>query len=121
LVGALAHPGHGVRAIVEARARQPVLIQDGDRFVQLAATLFEVGTWAAQLGDEALEHRRDGGARPRIRHRDPKTVDMRQREGTGAVLMVMGILGQDGQHLACAQVKTEGEHPDEAVRKGRLA
>jgi hypothetical protein len=28
---------------------------------------------------------------------------MRQSEGTGRELMVMGIPGQDGQHFACAQ------------------
>jgi hypothetical protein len=32
----------------------------------------------------------------------------------------MGITGQDGQQLACAQANTDVEHPDEAVRKGRL-
>lgn len=46
---------------------------------------------------------------------------MLQREGTGGVLMVMGITGQDGHHLACAQANTDVEHPDEAVCKGCLS
>ena len=46
---------------------------------------------------------------------------MLQREGTWRELMVMGITGQDGQHLARAQANTDVEHPDQAIGKGRLA
>src|SRR5262249_20319861 len=102
LVGALEHPRHGVRDIVDARASQPVLIQYGDGFVQIASTVFEVGGRAAHLGDETVEPLGNRVARPGIRHADPKAVDMLQREGPWSELMMTGLKGQDRQHLARA-------------------
>src|SRR5207247_6483899 len=104
-----------------ARAGQAFLPQQGNGLVEFAACVFEIGSRAAHLGDEALEHVCDGVACPGIRHRDPNTVDMRQSEGTWSALMVMSITGQDGQYLARAQSNADVDHPDEAVRKGRLA
>ena len=89
--------------------------------LQLTATVFEVGSWAAHLGDEALEQLGNRFAGPGIGHADPNTVDMLQREGAGRELMVMGITGQNGQYLARAQANTDVDHPDEAIGKGRLA
>ena len=37
------------------------------------------------------------------------------------LLVGMGITGQDGQKLACAQANTDVDHPEKAVGKGRLA
>ena len=68
-----------------------------------------------------LEQLGNGFARPGIRHADPNTVDMLQREGAWSELMVLGITGQDGQYLARAQANTDVDHPDQAIGKGRLA
>src|SRR5713101_4676130 len=121
VVGALEHPGHGVRDIVDTRAGEALLPQYGDRFVQIAATVFEVGSWSAHLGDKAAEPLGNRVARPGVGHGDPNTVDAVEREGLWSELMVMGITGQDGHNLARAQANTDVDHPDEAVTKGSLA
>jgi hypothetical protein len=46
---------------------------------------------------------------------------MRQSENPWSEVMVVGIKGQDGQYFARAQANAEVEHPDQAVRRGRLA
>ena len=102
LIGALEHPGHGVRDIVDARAGQSLLPQDGNGFVEIAAPVFEGGGRATHPGDEAVEQRGNRVARPGIRHRDAETVDPVQREGARHELMVRGIYGQHGQNLARA-------------------
>jgi hypothetical protein len=47
-------------------------------FMQLGATVFEVGGRASRDGDETAEQRGNGVAGPRIGHADPDTVDMLQ-------------------------------------------
>src|SRR2546428_3491227 len=121
LIDALEHAGHGVRDIVKARAAQSLLPQYGHGLLEFAAPVFEVGRWAAYLGDEALEQLGNGFAGPGGGHADPNTVDTVEREGTWSALVVMGITGQDGQNLACAQANTDVDHPDKAVGKGRRA
>ena len=118
---ALAHAGHGVRDIVETRAAQPFLIQHVHSLLALAAPVFEVGSGAAHLGDEALEHLGNRVARPGGGHADPNTVDTLQSEGTWSELVVLGVTGQDGQYLACAQANTDVDHPDETIAKRCLA
>ena len=54
LIDALEHASHGVRDIVETRAAQSLLPQEVNGLLQLATPVFEVGSWAAHLGDEAL-------------------------------------------------------------------
>ena len=119
--GALAHPGHGVREIVETRAGEPVLPQSGDRFVHIAATVFAGGGGSTHLGDEAAEPCGNRVARPGVGHSDPKTVDAVESEGIGRELMVMGITGQDSQHLARAEANAASNHPDETVTAGGSA
>ncbi len=80
LVGALEHPGGSVRDIVDARAAQSLLTQQGDGFMQVTAAVFEVGGRAAYLGDEASEQRGNGFARPGIRHRYPDAVGVVESE-----------------------------------------
>ena len=121
LIDALAQAGDGVRAIVATRAAQSLLPQEVNGLVERAAPVFEGGRWAAHLGDEALEQRGNRVAGPGGGHAAPTPVDTLQREGTRRALVVMGLTGQDGPHLACAQAKTEGKHPDQAVGTGRLA
>ena len=62
----------------------PCSSSNGNGFMQIAATVFEVGRWATHLRDEAVEHLGNGVARPGIGHADPDTVDMFQSEGTVA-------------------------------------
>ena len=119
--GALAHPGHGVREIVEARAGPSLLIEQGDGFVKIAAAVFEGGGRAAHHGDEAAEHVGNRVARPGRRHRSPKTGHRLQREGTWSALMVMGVKGSHGHHRARAQAKTAIDHPHETVTQGGRA
>ena len=121
LIDALEHASHGVRDIVETRAAQSLLPQEVNGLLQLTTPVFEVGSWAAHLGDEALEQLSNCFAAPRGGHADPNAVDTLQREGAWRALVVLGITGQNGQHLAWAHGNTDVEHPDEAVGKGRLA
>ena len=103
LVGALEHSGYGVRDIVDAWAGQFLLIEDGHGFLEIAASVFEVGGRATHPGDEAVEQLGNRFSRPGIRHRDADTVDPVQRDGARHELMVMGVYGQNGQNLAtCA-------------------
>ena len=62
--------------------RQPLFRQQVGGFLQIAATVFEVGRRSAHLRDEPLEHVGNRFARPGIGHRDPDAVDVRQRGGS---------------------------------------
>ena len=121
LVIAFEHAGDGMRDIVDARASQALFGQQVDGFVQVAATVFEGGRWAAQLGDEPLEERDNRVARPGSGHRDPQAVHVRPRGGAGEEMMGMGIDGQNDSYLARAQANAAIDHPDQAVAEGRLA
>jgi len=48
-------------------------------------------------------------------------VDAVESEGIWRELMVMGIKGQDSQHLARAEANAESNHPDETVTAGGSA
>src|SRR3989442_15480394 len=121
LVGALEHSRYGVRDIVDAWAAQSLLIEGGHGFVEIAASVFEVGGRATHLGAEAVEQVGNRVARPGIRYRDAETGDPVQREGARYELMVMGVYGQHSQHLARAQANTAIDQPDQAVAQGGLA
>src|SRR5919201_5140909 len=101
LIDALEHASYGVRDIVDTRATQSLLAQQVNSLVELTAPVFEVGCWAAHLGDEALEQLGNGVAAPGGGHADPNTVDAVEREGPWGELVMLGLAGQDGQHLAC--------------------
>ena len=121
VVGALEHPGDGVRDIVDARAGQPLFSQEGDGFVQVAATVFEGRGRTAHDGEKASEQLGNDFACPGIRDGNPNTVDPLQREGIWSALMVMGVTGQDRHNLPGAQANAAVDHPDEAVTQGRQA
>src|SRR6266849_5453119 len=89
--------------------------------MQITAAVFEVGGRAAHHRDEAPEQVGNRVARPGGGYRYPDTADTVDREGTGSALMVMGVKGQHGQHLAGAQAHAEIDHPNEAVPKGGWA
>jgi len=120
-VEALEHPGHGVRAIVEARACSAWRLQQGDGSLQLTATVFEGGGWATHHRDEAPAQVGHRVARPGGGSRYPETADTVYREGTGSELMVMGVTGQHGQNLAGPHAHAEIDHPHEAMTKEGLA
>ncbi len=120
LVRALEQAGGGMRDIVEARAAQALFGQQVDGFVQVAATVFEVGRGAAHLRDAPLEECGNRLAGPGIAPRDPNAVHARHRGGSVAERMGMGIEGHDDSYLARAQANTEIDHPDQAVAEGRL-
>jgi len=88
--------------------------------MERTAPVFEGGSGAAHLRDEALEDLSNRFARPGVCHTDPNTVGSQQRGGAGSVLMVMGIKSQDRQDFPRAQANTAIEHPEEAVGKGGL-
>jgi hypothetical protein len=124
VVGALAPPGHSVREIVDARAGAPVLLQDSDRLVSIAAPVFEVGGWSPHRGAKAAKPRGHRVARPGGGDSDSKTGDAGQSTGRWPVLRVLGSTGQDGHNLARAQAKAASNQPDEtmtagAARRGR--
>jgi hypothetical protein len=96
LVDSLEDQGRRVGDVVDAGARQALLGQQGDGFVQLTAPVFEVGGGAPHHRDEALEDFSNRFAGPTRRHIDPNAVDLRQRERPGSQVMVMGFNGQDG-------------------------
>jgi hypothetical protein len=96
LLGALEHASHSVRDVIDARAGQALLTQQGDGFMPVAATVFEVRRRTAHLGNETLEQRGNRGARPGMSHRYREAVRMRKRRGTWRAGMVMGIEGQNG-------------------------
>jgi len=118
LVRALAHAGGRVGDIVDAGACQPSFLQPVDGFLQRAATVFEVDRRSAHVGDETPEDPGNGCTRPRLGDRDPNAVDVLQRGGTMAQLMVRGIDGHNGSSLACPQAHAAIDHPDEAVGEG---
>ena len=95
LVIALEHAGGGVGDIVDARAGESLFIEQGDGFMQLAASVFEVGRRAAHPGDQTPEYRGNRVTRPGIRHRYPHAAGGLQRRGAGGAVMVMGIDGQN--------------------------
>jgi len=117
---ALAHPGHGVRAIVATRAAQSLalLTQSGNGLLPSAAPVFAGGGRASHGSEAAAAPRGKRLARPGIRHAAPETVDRLQGEGPWSAGRGMGLTGQDGQHLARAQAHTAVDHPAEAVRTG---
>ena len=55
LVGAFEHAGGGMGDIVQARAVQSVVREQGDGFMQLTAIVFEIGGGTPHLGDQPLE------------------------------------------------------------------
>jgi hypothetical protein len=118
LVRAREQPSDSVRALVDARAWQSLCPQEGDGLVPIAAAVLQVGGRTAQDGEEAAEPLGKRFARPGSRHGYPKTVDMVQREGPWSAVMVRGVKGQDGHHLARAQANTAGNPPDEPVTQG---
>jgi hypothetical protein len=118
--GALAHPGYGMRDIVDARAGQCSFTQQGDVVVPVAATVFAGGGRRAHHGEEAAEQCGNRVARPGIRHAAPTTVDTLQTQRPWSELMVMGLNGQDGHNLARAQANAALDHPEEAVAQGGL-
>ena len=59
VIASLEHIGHGVGDIVNGGTRQSLRLQHVDRFVQLAARIFEVRCWTAHHGNEALEQVRE--------------------------------------------------------------
>jgi hypothetical protein len=93
LVGSLEHTGGGMGDIVKAWTAQPVVLQQGGRFMQIAATVFEIGSGATQLGDEPPQQLGNRFPRPGIGHGHAKTVDMAQSGSAGHQLMMMGIQG----------------------------
>ena len=86
--------------------------------MEIAATVFKVGGWASHDSDEAAEHLGNRFTRPGLRHADPNTVDLFQGEGAWSELVVMGIKGQDSQHLAGAQANTAVEKQLRQYLKG---
>jgi hypothetical protein len=121
VVGALAPPGHSVREIVDARAGAPVLLQDSDRLVSIAAPVFEVGGWSPHRGAKAAKPRGHRVARPGGGDSDSKTGDAGQSTGRWPVLRVLGSTGQDGHNLARAQAKAASNQPDETMTAGGRA
>src|SRR6266849_573165 len=113
LVGALEHSRYGVRDIVDAWAAQSLLIEGGHGFVEIAASVFEVGGRATHLGDEAVEQVGNRVARPGLRYRDAETVEPVQSEGARYELLLLGVYGQHRQNLARAPAKTAIDHPDQ--------
>ncbi len=120
LVGALEHAGGGMGDIVKTRTAQAVVLQQGGRFMQIATPVFEIGSGATHLGDEPFEQLGNRFPRPGIGHSHAKTVDMAQSRGTRHQLVMMGIQGQHGEHLARAQADADIDHPDQAIGKGGL-
>jgi hypothetical protein len=116
--GALAHRGHGVSNVVDARAGQAFLLQEGDGFAQIPAPVFAVGGRAAQLGDEAAEQVGNRFTCLGIGYGDSQTVDPVESKSPGRQGMVLGVNGQDGQHLAHTQTNADIHHPDEARTAG---
>jgi hypothetical protein len=120
LGGALEHAGGGMGEIVKARAAQTVVLEQGGRFLESAAAVFEGGSGATHLGHEAFEPLGKRCSRPGISHRHAHTVDMAQSGSTTDEPMMMGLPGQHGEHLARAQPDAAIDQPDEAVGKGGL-
>ena len=89
--------------------------------MQFAASVFEIGGWAAHPGDQAPEQLGNRVARPGIGHRYPDAAGVLQRRGPWREVMVMGIDGQHGENLARAQANADIDHPDQTVGKGSLA
>jgi len=118
VVVALEHRGHGVSHVVEARAGQAFLFQEGDGFAQITAPVFAGGGRAAQLGDEAAEQVGNRCTCPGIGDGDPQTVDPVESKSPGRQGMVLGVNGQDGQPLAPTQTNAAIHHPDEAMTEG---
>ena len=91
LVGTLEHAGGGMGNVVKARAAQTVVLEHGDRFMEIAAAVFQIGGGAAHGGDEPPEQRGNPFPRPGIGHSHTDTVHMMQRGCAGLTLMMMGI------------------------------
>ena len=102
--------------IVQARAVQSVVREQGDGFMQLTAIVFEIGGGTPHLGDQPLEQLGNRFPCPRIGHRHPDTVDVAQ-SGAPDSPMMMGIQGQHGHDLARAQANTDIDHPDQPLVK----
>ncbi len=118
LVIVLEHARGSVGDIVDAGAAQPSCLQHVGGFVQLTATVFEIGRRSAHLRDETIEHVGNRFARPGLTHGDPDTVDVFQSGRSPQELMVMGVDGQNGSNLARAQANADIDHPDQAVAEG---
>ena len=95
LIGSLEHAGGGMRDIVNARAAETVVLEQGGGFMQVTAMIFEIGSGATQLGDEVFEPLGNRLPCPGISHSHAQTVDMAQSGGTGNELMMMRIQGQE--------------------------
>jgi hypothetical protein len=96
VVIALEPAGGRVGDSVDAGACQPAFLQPVDGFVPLAAPVFAVDRRAAHVGDAMPEDQGTGCTRPRLGDRAPATVDVLQRGGPVAKLMVRGVDGQTG-------------------------
>jgi hypothetical protein len=96
LVIVLEHARGSVGDIVDAGAAQASCLQHVGGFVQITATVFEIGRRAAHLRDEPIKHVGNRVARPGLTHCAPDTVDVLQRGRSPQELMVMGVDGQNG-------------------------
>lgn len=83
MIGSLEHTGSGMGDFVQTRTAQPVALQQGGRFMQIAAPVFERDSGATHLGDELFEQLGNRFPRPGIGHGHAKTVDIAQSRGTG--------------------------------------
>ena len=84
----------------------------------IAAVVFERGGGATHGGDESLEEVGHGIPVPGGSHGNPDTVDLAPSGRLGRKLMVMGIDGQHGKHLARSQANADIDHPNEPMAKG---
>src|SRR6266446_5151061 len=84
----------------------------------VAAVVFEIGGGATHGDDASREEVGNGITVPGGGHGNPETVDLAQRGRLGLTLMVMGIEGQHGKHLARSQANADIDHPNEPLAKG---
>jgi len=85
---------------------------------RVAAAVFAGRRRTAPLGDETPEPLGNRCARPGRSHRYPDAVGRRERRGPWRAVLVLGLDGQNGSHLARAQAHAASAQPEEAVATG---
>ena len=82
LVVALEYVGNRVGDIVDAGAAQLLWLQQVNRFLQLAAPIFQIGCRSTHLSDESLEQLANRVAAPGIGDTDGDAMDVVKRGGS---------------------------------------
>jgi len=107
--------GDHMRDVLNRWACESLFAKQANGFVQIGATVLEVGCRATGCGNDALEEGCNGVSSPGIGHRHRHTAHVLKAGSGGSELVVLGSERQDSEDLARTECNAQVDHPDPAV------